>query len=374
MRLDSQVIAMMTTNRGPLGPGTFSLKPAGWSRYIEVAFLGIWLTGWLVGEVVMTIVFGGMLAGTIAAAFGITLSFASRLTPDGSAPFLVLFMVVWLTIWTIGGIAAGTQFLRMLAGRDVVSVSPDGLEIEWRLGPFRRRRTIAHGAIKRLRLGPRNSPVVADTKSGTVEITDLGTLDERTALIAWLQQRLALPGEAEAKRLDAEAPPPEWEVEVDGMETRLSRPLRHYRRVQAAILWTITALLFTGCLPLFQRFQSGLFEGPRPGAARVVYAAGVVSLLFAWWSAWTTWGRSEWVVVPGRLTWRRQFASWRRERSFENARLVVEHTVDSDNDDRYTLRVRGENASRKISTALYDDADLTGLAQWLSARTRFPID
>jgi hypothetical protein len=374
MRLDSQVIAMMTTNRGPLGPGTFSLKPAGWSRYIEVAFLGIWLTGWLVGEVVMTIVFGGMLAGMIAAAFGITLSFASRLTPDGSAPFLVLFMVVWLTIWTIGGIAAGTQFLRMLAGRDVVSVSPNGLDIDWRAGPFRRRRTIAHGAIKRLRLGPRNTPLVADTKSGTVEISDLGTPAERTALIAWLQQRLALPSEAEAKRLDAETPPPEWEVEVEGMETRLSRPTRRNRRIQAAILWSITALLFTGCLPGFQAFQSDLLESQRPSVSRVFVAAGALSLLFALWAVWTTWGRSEWVVVPGRMTWRRRFASWRGERTFENARLELKHTVDSDNDDRYTLRVRGENASRKIATALYDDADLTGLAQWLSARTRFPID
>jgi hypothetical protein len=365
---------MMTTNRGPLGPGAFSLKPAGWSRYIEVVFLGIWLTGWLVGEVVMAIVFGGMLAGMIATAFGVTLSFASRLTPDGSAPFLMLFAIVWLTMWTIGGIAAGTQFLRGLAGRDVVSVSPNGLEIDWRAGPFRRRRTIAHGAIKRLRLGPRNSPVVADTKSGTVEITDLGTTDERTALIAWLQQRLALPSEAEAKRLDAEAPPPEWEVEVEGMETLLSRPKRRYRRIQAAILWTITALLFTGCLPGFQAFQSELMGSQRPGVTRVFVAAGVLSLLFALWSAWTTWGRSEWVVVPGRLTRRRRFASWRRERSFENARLVLEHSVDSDNDDRYTLRVRDENASRRISTALYDDADLTGLAEWLSARTRFPIE
>jgi hypothetical protein len=365
---------MMTTNRGPLGPEIFSLKPAGWSRYIEIVFLGIWLTGWLAGEVVMTIVFGGMLAGMIAAAFGVTLSFASRLTPDGSAPFLVLFMLVWLTMWTIGGIAAGTQFLRGLAGRDVVSVSPPGLDIDWRAGPFRRRRTIAHGAIKRLRLGPRNTPVVAETKSGTVEVTDLGTPDERAALIGWLQQRLALPSEAEAKRLDAETPPPEWEVEVEGMETRLSRPLRRYRRVQAAILWTITALLFTGCLPMFQVFQSDLLESPRPGATRVFIGAGVVSLLFGLWSAWTTWGRSEWVVVPGRLTWRRQFASWRRERTFENARLELKHTVDSDNDDRYTLRVRAENGSRKISTSLYDDADLTGLAEWLSARTRFPID
>jgi hypothetical protein len=44
-------------------------------------------------------------------------------------------------------------------------------------------------------------------------------------------------------------------------------------------------------------------------------------------------------------------------------------------DDRFTLRVRGEeDASRKISSSLFDDADLLRLAEWLSARTRFRID
>jgi hypothetical protein len=363
---------MMTTDRD--GLGTFSLRPTGWGRYIEVAFLGIWLTGWLAGEVVVTMLLGGMLAGMIAAAFGVTLSFASRMAPDGSAPFFVLFMIVWLTMWSIGGIAAGTQFFRALAGRDVISVSPDGLEIEWRAGPFRRRRTITHGALRRLRLGLHNAPVVADTTGGTIEITNLGTRDQRAALIDWLKQRLALPDEAQAKRLDAETAPPQWEVEVEGMETRLYRPTRRNRRIQAAILWGIAALVLLGCLPAFHAFQADLLEPPKPGVVRAWMAAGVLGLLIAVGAAWTTWGRAEWVVASGRLTWRRRFASWRRERSFENATLELKHTVDSDGDDRYTLRVHGSTASRKIASALYDDAELTSLARWLAARTRFPLN
>lgn len=365
---------MMTTDRSVHGGETFTLRPTGWGRYIEVAFLGLWLTGWLVGEVVAATIFGGMLAGTIAAAFGITLSFAERLTPNGSAPFIMGFMIVWLTMWTIGGIAAGTQFLRSLAGRDVVSVSPHGLEFERRAGPFRRRRTIAHGAIRRVRLGLHNTPVVADTAAGLVYITDLGTRDERAALVRWLKQRLVLPDEAQARRLDAETVPPLWEVEVEGMETRLSRPTRRNRRIQAAILWGLAALLFTGCLPGFRAFQGDALESPRPGHMRVYYAGAVLSLMVALWAVWTTWGRSEWVVSPGRLAWRRRFASWRRERSFDNARLELEHTTDSDGDDHFRLRVRGETTKRQISSTLNEAAELTSLAEWLAARTRFPLD
>src|SRR5688500_14178403 len=107
---------MMTIDRGPHGE-TFSLKPTGWGRFLfDIPFLGVWLAFWVVFEVAVIVLFGGMVAGVISSAFGTPLSFASRVTPDGSAPFCLLFMLVWLTFWTLGGIAAGTHFLRELAG------------------------------------------------------------------------------------------------------------------------------------------------------------------------------------------------------------------------------------------------------------------
>jgi hypothetical protein len=164
---------MMTTSRGPHGADTFSLKPTGWGRFFfDLPFLAVWLAFWLVFEVAVIALLGGILAGVIARIFGIELSFASRLAPDGSAPFFLLFLLVWLTLWTVGGIAAGTHFLRSLAGRDVVGVTPAGLEIEWRAGPFRRRRTIAHHDIRRVRMNLKGDGVVVDTANGTVDITN----------------------------------------------------------------------------------------------------------------------------------------------------------------------------------------------------------
>jgi hypothetical protein len=372
----------MTTDRGPHGNEIFTFRPTGWGRYIDVAFLAVWLTGWLVGEVVVSVILGGMLAGMIASVFGITLSFASRMTPDGSTPFFVLFMLFWLTMWTIGGLAAGMHFLRTLAGRDIVSVSPNGLEIEWRAGPFRRRRTIARGDIHRVRLGVNRIYVIADTARGSVNLATFGTPDECEALVHWLNRHLGMPGEAEAKRLIAETAPPDWEVEVDGMETRLCRIKRRDRRIVAAILWGLAAVMFTGFLPVLVSpasnvewtFNAELIETPANRVTGAHIAAGVLSLLIAMWAAWTTWGRSEWAITPGRMTWRRRIGSWQRERSFENATLELEHTVDSDGDDRFTLRVRGDSGRRKISSSLNDATDLSNLGEWISARSRFPFD
>lgn len=115
-------------------------------------------------------------------------------------------------------------------------------------------------------------------------------------------------------------------------------------------------------------------EHPRDSLTGVRLAAGALSLLIALWATWTTWGRSEWLVGDGRLTWRRRFASWQREQPFHNAAIELLHQVDSDGDDRFTLSVGGASGRCKVCTALHDPAELASLAEWLSARTRFPIE
>lgn len=370
---------MMTTSRGPHGADTFSLKPTGWGRFFDIPFLAVWLTFWIVFEVAVIVLLGGILAGVIGRVFGIELSFASRLAPDGSAPFFLLFLLVWLTMWTFGGIAAGTHFLRLLAGRDTVSVSSAGLAIDWRAGPFRRRRTIAHHDIRRVRMNLQGDGVVVDTAKGTVDITKFGAREDRAAILDWLKTRLVLPDEAQARRLDAEHVPSEWDVEEKGMETHLFRPTRRIRRNVALVLWGIAAMIvITGILPALQSSDRNLIEldpsRPPAGLTGAHLAAAGLAGLFGLWASWVTWGRSEWIVGHGRMTWRRSFgSSWRRERSFENATLDIERTFDSDGDARFTLRVVNANAKRTISTSLHESADLVRLAEWLSARTRFPV-
>jgi hypothetical protein len=357
---------MATPDRGAIGADSFSLRPVGWGRYIDVVFLAVWLAGWVVGEVLALALMGALLAALGASVFGVTLWFAPTLEPDGSAPFFLLFILFWLMLWSVGGSAALTHFLRSAAGRDTVWVSAAGLEIEWRAGPFRRRRRIARDSLRRIRMRGETwyAPLIVDTANGSVDLTTLGTRDDRIALMAWLRERLAFPDEAEVRRLEAETAPPDWEVDVDGAETYLARPTRRTRAIQAAILWGLTAAMSTS---LISARHAERVTG-------VHLAAGVLTLLLALWATWTTWGRSEWLVRDGRLTWRRRFGTWRREKSFDAAAIELLHSVDSDGDDRYTLRVRSAAARRTIATALYDATELGGLAEWLSARTRFPIE
>ena len=353
----------MTSDRAARGPHTFSLRPTGWGRYLEVVFLGVWIVGWFVFEVVGLALLGGLLAGVVGSVFGIQLPFASRLAPDGSAPFFLLGTIVWLALWTVGGVAALTHVLRSTAGHDLITVSSKGVELEWRAGPFYRLRTIPHGTIWRVRLRLDGPMLVLDTASGTVDVTKFGTRDDRLALLGWLRQRLELPDEAQVRQLEAETVPPGWEVEARDMETCLARPPRRTRAMQAAVLWTLAGLVSTGFLPALSA----------ESVTRAQLAAGALALLIALGATWTTWGRSEWLVTHGRLTWRRRFGSWRREQPFDNAALELLRDVDSDGGERFTLRVRSTDARRRISTALHDPAELTSLAEWLSARTRFPI-
>ncbi len=70
-----------------------------------IAFLGVWMLGWAAGEfsALRSLLFGGM---------GLNIA--------------TLFLLVWLVGWTAGGLVAGSIFLLMLDGREIVTVG-DGV-------------------------------------------------------------------------------------------------------------------------------------------------------------------------------------------------------------------------------------------------------
>lgn len=70
-----------------------------------IAFLGLWMIGWAAGEfsALRSLFFGGM---------GLNIA--------------TLFLLVWLVGWTAGGLVAGSIFLLMLDGSEIVTVG-DGV-------------------------------------------------------------------------------------------------------------------------------------------------------------------------------------------------------------------------------------------------------
>jgi hypothetical protein len=328
-------------------------------RYVSAAFLTVWLAGWALGETFALGFLIMLIRSVLASAAGVSLPVpGGDWIAGGAATAVFLFLVVWLTLWTFGGIAAATELFRNLAGEDLISVQPASLELIRRAGPFRRVRIFERPVIHRVRLRPHDKAVVIDTTTGTQVITTFGTDEERRDVTDWLKRQLSLPDDP--SRVDTAAPPRGWTLTIEGGIARLSGIDPRARRIGAAIVWLLAGF---AALAWFGSMRSGV-EGTFPV---------VLTLLLMLCATWITWSRREWLVQSGQLTAHRRFATWQWERAFTSAQLEIDSHRDSDGDDRYELRVIDEQGRRTISSEINDDANVTDLGRWLSARTGFPL-
>jgi hypothetical protein len=143
-----------------------TFRATGIARYIGALFLIVWLAGWAIGEALAL----GFLIMLIRSVIG---SIAGMSWPvpggewiaGGAAGFVFLFLVVWLALWTFGGLAAINEVLRSLAGEDRISAEPAGIELVRRAGPFRRVRTVDRAQIRRVRIRRHDKALVMDTTS-----------------------------------------------------------------------------------------------------------------------------------------------------------------------------------------------------------------
>ena len=349
----------MAPAASPISGSAVSLRPSGISRYFAAAFLSLWLVGWVIGE---TFALGmlGMLLGSLSGAISeqhLPLS-AGEWLSSGAAGFVILFLLVWVTFWTVGGIAAITQLLRTLAGADDISVHAGGIELVRRGGPFHRVRTFDRRSIRRVRMRHRDAALVADTASGTQVLTEFGTREERQAIHEWLRRQLGLDGQTAAS--DA-APPAGWEVTAaDGGGTSLRKVVRRTRRARAVLAWLVMVAV-----------SLGWFASLSPERPIGSIPALVLTLLTACGAALTSWGRREWIVRPGQLTYRRRFAMWEWEQTFTNAHLEVTLNTDSDSDDHFSVVIKDGGARRTLHSEMNDSGETTDFAQWLASRTGF---
>jgi hypothetical protein len=353
-------------------------RPTGWSRYIDVIFLAGWLVGWLFGECFALVPVVSLIASVIARLVERPVPHAlEAVAGPGATSVFLLFRLFWLTLWTHFGTAAAYQFLRSLAGHDRVRLTSEGLLLEQHAGPFHRRRLVPRDAIRRVRVRLHDGALVIDTRDGTQVITTLGTPAVRESLRESLRQQIAFPDPAECTRLERETPPHDWQVDEPSaanvanaatLDVRITQPTRRARAISASIAWAVTALVSLAWLASLRA------ESPGPGSLLDL----ALTLLVATGAAWISWGHSEWLARPGRLTHRRRFGPWTREHVFDQGWLELAHKSDSDGDSLYTLRVNAPTATnarpRTIARATHDPHELWCFAQWLAARTRFPLN
>ena len=322
---------------------------------------------WVVGETVALGLLVFMLASAVSAALGNPRLFAGRVpTTDGSVSLFVPFLLAWTTLWTVGGFAAGTHLFRQLFGEDYLEIEADGLQCVWRAGPFRRRVRIPRESMRRVRLRAPDKAVVIDSDAGTQLVADLGTHDERALVCRWLTDRLTIDRSERVLRLERQIPPRDRDVRTHGSSTVIVYPTHRVHAIRAGIAWGLVAITALGWVDALRR-------GGISAATTGETAAAALTMVFGIAAVWVTWMRTEWIVSAGQLRLRRRFGPTvlREELFADPASLEIERWSDSDGDDRFTLIVREDKRRRVLSTALYDQYELTALAEWLAARTGF---
>ena len=356
------------------------LRPHGVGRFVTAAFLAVWLCGWTVGEGFALYMLYGMARAALTGE-------PMRGAPSSVAAAFAIggFLLLWVSLWTLGGVMAFRELLRSLWAEDLIVMRPDRVAIARRLGPFLRRYEIPRERIRRALLQPKRLTLAIETDVGVVEASDLGDPAERTETLAALQRELALPRGTE-EAADAPGPPTGWEEIVTPEGEPVLVQSTRTRRTQAQVTTGLALLAIVGAAMLT---ANALHNWALiPGA--VIVSAMAAALV--WGVVWLVRGRMEWRIGSGSITLRRRFGPSVRE-VFVAHSLELAVRSDSDGDDWFSLDARSADAPapsadptaitiarldrkgrRRITQALHDPAVPRRLGRWLSKRAGLPLE
>lgn len=344
-----------------------SLRPRGAGRFVAAGFLGVWLCGWAAGEYFA----GGTLLAALRQLLAPDLELAWLPRMRGSVPAnpwpVVAFLAVWLTIWTIGGIAAMTEVARVLVGVDEVRWDHEGIEVVRRAGPFASRRRLAWAEV-RGGLSRRRGRLVAHTRRGPATIAALGTAGERDELAALLASawREARGGEAETRPAFEQAPEG-WTVETaDDGRPLLTNDARSRR----------TAALVLALVALFLGMAGASIAGAAraPGAWVGAAVLGCLALLAAAGAAWSGLVRVELRPAPGQLRRVERIFGRERTRDLSPARLRLERSLDADGDECWELVAIGPDERLSLASNSNGPGPARHLGLWLAARMQVELE
>ena len=340
---------------GPVtASSTFRFRPRGPGRFFVAGFLSLWLGGWMAGEI-----------------FALWFLWNSLTTGQGPLP-AVLFMLVWVCFWSLGGMFALGQVLRCLWSEDRLVLREDGrLELRCRLGPLDRRRPLPWHEIRQFRVQTDTagaSALLADLPGRSIPITRLGTHRERQEAAEQLNGVLGLRPASEEPAPTPAVLPPGWQEVTPSFDSPLLVPDGGLRRRQALVMalvclvvWGVVALLVGGALT-------------RPGLWVGVVLFALPGLACGWGLLWLLFGRREWRLEPRRLVLQRRFGG--RLRTLGEAQaLELTETIDSDGDRWYHLQAtRSTGRPLRIDHNADDPASLRCLGAWLSQRAHVPFE
>ena len=346
------------------------LRSTGFARFGGAAFLLVWLAGWAMGEAF--------------ALWFIIVGAKSLLTGEppepGRNPLVLaptlaigLFLLGWLVLWTIGGLAALYELMRLLWSRDHLCVKPDGLEITRRAGFLSRSRIIPRGQIRSLYRVDARSAVMAETLTSSIELTRLGRPFEQEELVRAFTKELDSP----PHDILPPALPEEWrEIPVpEGGTVMLKNPAT--RRKQAIVAWMVTLAV---CAIAIVVIRAAFNDSALVAIAIIV---GAIAAALTWGTLRLALSRTEWKLQAGRLIQQRRTGS-RVRVLFEGQSLSVDSRTDSDGDTWYSANVIASTvphatareirrSRRTLLQQMHDPTEPRRLAEWLAAKTGMPL-
>jgi hypothetical protein len=157
-----------------------TLRPRRANRRRAAAFLAAWLTGWAIGEI-LALGFLTMLLGVKLGLFS-----GMKMPAGGVVPAVDAFLLLWLALWTCGGLAALFALARRAWGVDVLTMSADRWTVRWSVGRWGRRRRFNPKNARRVGLRGRSGALVAEINGRMVVLTRFGTDADRL----WLRDLL----------------------------------------------------------------------------------------------------------------------------------------------------------------------------------------
>lgn len=360
------------------------LQPRGIGRFFGAAFLAFWLCGWAFGEA-----FALWLLGTGAAALLHGEAPQGSAAPLQAAPALAVgaFVLFWLVLWTFGGIMAMKELMRLLWAEDRILASGSGLEVIRLRGPFRSTKEYPRDMIRGFVITPKYSALAMETDRERIELSRLGTLEERQAAVKELRTELALGESLALVSSPAGGPaglPKGWEETITPEGERALVPDSNTRRIQARVAGVLALSMAVATLAV----AGGSITSPAliPGAVMALLA----TLGLAWGALWLARGRKEWKIGGGRLTLRRRFGSSLKD-EFEAERLEITVHRDSDGDEWFALEAvtgteppvdhakpmeaarHARTHRRQIASVIHDPAVPMRLGAWLSRAAGVPL-
>ena len=346
------------------------LRMAGIGRFFEAAFFTVWLTFWAVGE---ALVLGILIVGAWSLLTGQPPGRGREPLRLESVLPMGLFLLVWVSFWTLGGVMAGRELLRKLFGRDRIIVRRDGIEIEQSYGLFRCRRILRRDEIRRFYQNPTTKALYVETARGMIEATRMGSVAERAELAEALnaQFKTASPPKVEG------ALPDGWCEILSPEHDSLLVKDPATRQKQARASWIFCAAMALVALLVISKTSQ------QPELWGIAALLIVGAALAACGGAWLSFGRNEWKLEKGRLVLQRRFG---RNLTTRFEAVSIELVEDNSGEGTsYKLCGVGANAvtgpcwhsvgkNRRIIHSQSEDAtEPRKLGQWLSQRCQVPF-